>query len=68
MSKFNVMDIQGSESMIKKNKKDPGKACPLLKKNVPDCASSQVSSRTADDALKYCVGHFQECPIYQAHC
>ena len=53
--------------MTRKKWKRTRKACPLLKKNRPDCASTQISSSTAENALKYCVGNFVECPIYQAH-
>jgi hypothetical protein len=42
-----------------------GNLCPVLENLEPDCYCLDMTSRKIPNAVKFCLGDFRKCDIYQ---
>ena len=45
--------------------KNSGNLCPVLENLEPDCYCLDMTSQKIPNAVKYCLGNFRGCDIYQ---
>ena len=44
-----------------------GKICPLVKRPYAGCHCADLTSNSAEAAIYFCGGHFDECEIFSRH-